>query len=283
VNARTITNFSLLCLVILLVAYLSKTGPAPSPSGMSVVSTMDPALVHHILISRPGKPDVEMARRDRGWMLTRPVLIAANSFRVSSILELPPTPSRSQLNVSEPDLPRYGLAPAQAILALNGSRFLFGDVNPADRGRFLLHGQTVHVVNDTLYQQLLQDAGFFVNPRVLPDGGNLVRIRTPGIELVYRNGAWEQVDGGNKLPGDRLAAIAAAWSDLETARTSIPVTSGPGVADILLDTSSGDRIGLSITRSSVTELVLSRTDPHIEYRFSPGLSQQLGISLDGAD
>ena len=214
--------------------------------------------------------------------MTRPAQVPANPFRISSILELLQTHSLAQLSAAVPDLDRFGLMPASAILTLDDQRFHFGNVNPLDHGRYLMHGQTIHVIEDTLYYQLVQDAGFFVNPRVLTSGAELIHINHPEFELNYRNGRWEQAGGNPQLPLDVLLATADAWAMLEA--TTVVVTLGQQAeeGEIILRTSDGIRIVLS-ARLSSAELVLSRADPGIEYHFPVQTARTLGILPEGGN
>jgi len=282
VNIRTLANILLAATIVVLAAYLFNT-ETPVPASINTgISATDPASIRQIRISRPGKPDIEIVRSGDGWIMTRPLQVTANPFRISSILELLQTHSLARLNADVSDLDRFGLMPAAVILTLDDQRFHFGNVNPLDHGRYLMHGQTIHVIEDTLYYQLVQDAGFFVNPRVLPSGAELTHISHTGFELNYRNGRWEQSGGNPQLPLDDLLAMADAWAMLEA--TTVVVTLGQQAkeGEILLGTSEGLRIALS-TRLSSTELVLSRSDQGIEYHFPAQTARTLGISPEGGN
>jgi hypothetical protein len=272
---RTLLNLVLGVLLLGLSIYLITAPPPLQDVTPARISTTDPASVRHILISRPGKADLRLDRRGQAWMLTAPPDLAAHPARVRSVLALLHASSPVRLAAASSSLARLGLDPPAAILLLNEERFEFGGINPMDNGRYLRHGQSVYVIDDSLYPQLLQDPGFFVNPRILAEGETPIRIQYPSFELAYRHGRWDQPAGDSTLDPESMREIADAWAGLEAARVIVPAASRPLTAEILLDTPSGLHVGLAVTRLTDMELVLSRVEPRVDYLFAADTAARL--------
>lgn len=277
-QTRSLLNLGLLVLVTGLTVYLLSTEPPQTGPAFIPISTLDPDSVNTIQLSSPGKPDLELQKSGTGWQITNPISLTANPFRVNSLLTF--LQSRS-ISTVPPGGPSFGLAEADnpVTLVFNDQAFRFGDINPLDRSRYIQHNNTVHLVEDNLYPQLLQDAAFFASNRLLAVPANLLKIRLGQLELEYLNNAWQQTGGTDKLTEDRISTIAAYWQGLEASRVSAATTM-PSVTDIALETTSGNRIDLA-TIALEPELLLQRLDTHIIYHYPASTATDLGIALNG--
>ena len=162
-RSRLRLNLFLSVVVAGLGAWLWLSGPLlPQEQVYVLISEIDPASVDHIALTRHGKPDLALQRSGTHWQITSPITAAANPFRITSLLSLLQMRSISTVNAP---LEQLGLAEANHPLSLtfDHHRFRFGGVNPLDRSRYVEYEGRVHLVDDTLYPQLLQDAGFFVD------------------------------------------------------------------------------------------------------------------------
>lgn len=275
-QARLLTNLTLLALVIILTVTLWPADmPEPAPA-YTPLTSIDPATVKAIHLSRSNRPDLLLQKSGADWQISSPIQIAANPFRVSSLLSLLNTHSISTVPSGKDT---YGLTDMDkpVTLTFDNQVFRFGDINPFDQSRYLLHDGIIHLVDDKLYQQLLQDVPFFVDTHLLAAGSVLDRIRLAGLEIQYQDNNWSQIDGATFLPVARVIAIADRWLQLEANRVTA-ATGSDVPADILLQTKGGDQIMLtSITTTD--ELQLLRIDKGIVYHFPAQTAVDLGITL----
>ncbi|MEX2352686.1 MAG: hypothetical protein WD709_00765, partial [Gammaproteobacteria bacterium] len=142
-------------------------------------------------------------------------------------------------------------------------------------GRYLLYDNTVHVIEDTLYHQLLQDPGFFVSPRLFNEDTRLTGIQYPDFELRKQDERWIQSGGLRKLSDEELDIITRTWAGLEAVGVNLS-PAGSRDPDIVLHFESGEAIELT-AESNSTGLILSRTEPRLDYRFSRQTGLALGI------
>jgi len=276
-QARLSLNLFLLVLVTVLTVYLLST-EAPEQSPYLPVANIDTATVREIRLARPGKADLLIQNTGTDWQIISPVNIAANPFRVSSLLAFLQIHSISRVTISNPEA--FGLSDADntVTLTFNDQVFRFGDTNPLDQSRYIEHNNTVHLIEDTLYQQLLQDAAFFASNRLLAGSAQLLKIRTANLELDYLDHVWQQAGVTNRLTEADITELVERWQQLEATRVSTAVTKPTSVADIVLEADIGNRIEL-VTIALTPELLLYRYDAGILYHFPAELAADLGITL----
>lgn len=272
-QARIVLNIFLLLLILGLAAYLTRTD-APIPAGQESItlSTIDPVSVNHIQVSRPGKPDLVLQKSGTDWHIVSPIQAVANTFRTSSLLAL--LQSRSLSTVSA-DPASFGLANNQVTVTFDNHVFRFGNINPMDNSRYVLHNDIIHLVEDTLYDQLLQDAAFFADNRLLPIATSVVRIKLAELEIAYINNSWIQVSGTNQIPVATITAMAARWHQLEATRVTTAAATSAAV-DIILETDTGALIEIA-TLAENPELLLQRIDTGTVYHFPAQTAVDLGI------
>jgi len=276
-NIRIVATTSLTIFIIVLAWYLASTEP-PAPEPMiTTLTSFDPESIQNIRITRTDKDSIVLAKTAAGWEMTSPVQIRANPFRINSILAIAIASALRLADMDESALSLLGLAPASVTLALDKHLFAFGLTEPINNGRYVMYGDTVFIVADHLYQQLLQDPGFFISTRLLNTDSRLMQINYPGFELHYRDNVWVPVGSDIKLTPDELIKLTTAWTNLEATRVT---TSGSSTdpADIMLVTEAGDQIALTVAATS-SGLILSRNDTGLDYWFNPDIAAQLLIAL----
>lgn len=276
-NTRILATTTLAVIVIVLAWYLANTeSPVPEPV-ITTLADFDPESIQRIRITRAVDDEIVLAKSGMDWYMTSPVPIRANPFRIISILAVAQSRALALSDSDPADLAQLGLAPATVTLVLDTHAFAFGHTDPIGGGRYVKHNNTVYIIEDNLYQQLLQDPGFFVSTRLLDKDTRLVRINYPGFELHYRDNVWLAVGDNINLALDELNQLISNWSGLEATR----VTSSSGedhLTDIVLVTEAGDQIALSVS-AAPTSLILSRKDTGLDYWFNPNTASQLLIAL----
>jgi len=276
-NIRIIATALLAVIVIVLAWYLASTEPpAPEPA-ITRLTDFDAEAIQHIRITRTGNDVLVLAKTVTGWEMSSPVQISANPFRINSILAISQTQALTLPDMDHIALSQLGFSPASVSLALDEHLFVFGNTEPINNGRYVMYDNTVYIVEDNLYQQLLQDPGFFINTRLLDTDSKLVRIKYPGFELHSRDNVWVMAGGDIALTPDELNKLTATWTDLEATRVTTSINQG-SPANIVLVTESGYQITLAVT-ASADGLILSRKDNGLDYWFNPDSAARLLIAL----
>jgi len=96
--------------------------------------------IHSITIQH-NKNTTKLFRTTGGhWKITHPVSIAANEFRISSILKLLNAPVHNKYASNEIDLKKIGLDKPATSIKLNDEKITFGIINPATDLRYIQKG-----------------------------------------------------------------------------------------------------------------------------------------------
>ncbi len=110
------------------------------------------------------------------WHITQPLFIAANNFRINSILKLVNAPVHNKYPVTKIDLSSIGLdAPATSIM-LNDINIAFGITNPATKLRYLRIGEFIYTIEDVYYPLLSSNLGTLVSLDLLPKTSRIEKL-----------------------------------------------------------------------------------------------------------
>ncbi|PKM43643.1 MAG: hypothetical protein CVV05_12270 [Gammaproteobacteria bacterium HGW-Gammaproteobacteria-1] len=209
-NKRNLLNLVLLLVVVGLglLAWLEPGREAP-PAPLKLTA-LDAAAIDRIRIERPAGV-LEMARRDGRWELTAPIHAPANGIRTDAILSVAAIDSLNSQAITGLDLAAYGLAEPAVRLFLNDTRIDFGNTSPLDQRRYVRVGDTVHLIPDLRYYQLIGGWNGYVSLRLLEENTPLDRIELPGLTLENHEGSWRPQPAPEHWSADAATALAQNW------------------------------------------------------------------------
>ena len=120
-------------------------------------------------------------QEDDRWQITQPVAIAANDFRINSILKLINAPVHNQYSASEIDLAGISLASIgsdtpDTTIKLNEQVIAFGIINPATNLRYIKLENYVYTIEDVYYPLLSSNFGTLVSLNLLPKASNIEKL-----------------------------------------------------------------------------------------------------------
>ena len=275
-RSRWLLNFTLLLGVGLLAGLLLYERP---PAPVTRVSNLEPSAFSQVRFQPYQEEAFTLERDPNGWRLTAPLNLAANSVRVESLLAVASAQSLDGFRAAGNDLEQFGLLPPRARLELGREVFEFGDTDPLDGRRYVLHAGQVHLVTDAFFQHLGASAASYVHPAPLGPGAEPTRIVLPTTRVFLRDGSWQSVgtadeDGHPDHPEpsladhspDQLGELAARWSaaqavSVETLRPELPWQSKVQVA---IRNHPEPLDFLVLTREY--DLLLGRLDTGVQYR-----------------
>jgi len=273
-SSRIALNLILLALVIGLSVFLLRTNhSSPAIELPDPVSTLNPDTINEIRLSRPGKPDMRLQKSDSGWTITEPIHIAANPYRISSLLELLQTVSISTVSA---DPAKLGLLDNPVTLSFDKEVFRFGSTSPLDNSRYIEHQNIIYLIEDRLYPQLIQDAEFFADPHLVQSSFRLQRIRLHELELTFKNDHWVQTSGTPLATDARADEIGNNWNQLVADR----VSTGTGLnaeLTVTLQPTNGEPVGLFVL-SRDPELQIWRKDTGFIYHYPAQVTDALGLT-----
>lgn len=272
----------MLIAVISMTRFLTLNKPEDNLSfNQDRLSLIDPAKIKTIQITRTNKETIKLRKSDSGWYLTNPDLAPANSFRISSIFKFLEERVYTQFKITQTDLSKYGLDQAVVTLSYDDNIIYFGDINPLDQGRFIQHGETVFVVEDSLFQQLIQPAEFYISTLMLTNAESIIRIQCGELILQKDNGLWEQTAGDNRMSDNKIFIMTNTWLNLEANRVT-KTTTHNSLGKIYLSFNDGTRIGI-VLKEAGAELIMSPDIADFDYWFLPQNFENLGIPITGCE
>lgn len=238
----------------------------------ATLTRMDPASVQRISVQRLRQPALQFLREDGAWRMTAPVPARASTARINAILHLLQTISRDRIAAAGANLHTLNLDPAPVTVRLDDAVFRLGGTDPVARLRYVLYGNTVYLVDDSLFYQLTQPAAFFISTQLLPGAAAVSRITYPDHVLYLDGGAWHSRPA---LAGQAAAAVAAAWQRAEAVQV-LPYRQGAAVGRIVIRVGAAD-LAFAI-ESSDAALQLARRDLGVAYQLSPATAAKLGLA-----
>ncbi|MFA5626311.1 MAG: DUF4340 domain-containing protein [Thiohalomonadaceae bacterium] len=213
-NKRTLLNLSLFLLVIL-VALLAWLEPGRQADPITpTLTTLDPASINHIRVERPAGV-IELQREQDQWWLTTPSKAIANPVRINAIISVASSASLGQQHLDEEELAPYGLAQPEVRLWLDELQIDFGGKAPLDNRRYVRVGNTLHVITDLRYYQLIGDWTGYVSLQLLAEGQKLERIELPTLSLINKDGSWLPEPRPENWSADALTLLAQRWQHLQ--------------------------------------------------------------------
>ena len=131
-----------------------------------------------------GEQELELSKESGRWRVRWPKAVDAEPNRVAGIIQWAAQPVIASYAASADDLGRYGLQSPVLTLRFNDTELLLGDKDPIYGRRYVLVGNTVHLVEDTWYKYLTDGLPGVASHRLLPPGTTLSQLQLPDFNLT---------------------------------------------------------------------------------------------------
>lgn len=115
-------------------------------------------------------------QQDGHWQINKPINIAANDFRINSVLELVNAPVHNRYDSDEIKLASIGLDNPATTIEINGIMIEFGIINPATELRYLKMDEFVYTIEDVYYPLLSSHFGTLVSLNLLPTNSRIEKL-----------------------------------------------------------------------------------------------------------
>jgi len=136
-----------------------------------------------LVIEHNGRRTKLEKNADNQWQITEPVSIAANNFRINSILKLATAPIHNSYPISQLDADKIGLGSTDAshtersnnttIVSIGDKMLRFGIISPVTNLRYIQVGETVYTIEDVYYPLLSSHFGTLVSLSLLPGSSSM--------------------------------------------------------------------------------------------------------------
>lgn len=211
-------NIALVIVALSLYWFLNQGLEAPKQQTISTVSQND---ITEITITQAGMDPIVLKKTTANWQLSQPLQTSANNTRIKLLLSILDATSHSRL--AHPDdtmLKQLGLNKTSALLQLNDQYFQFGDLEPINKRRYILHNDNIHLIDDNIMPMLKASAASFIDNKLLSLDRQLSKliipmistnktISTDNITIKQHDGHW--TSEYKNVSSDQLTILINTW------------------------------------------------------------------------
>ena len=272
-RSRTLVNVGLLVLAIVLAIVIAFAPDEDAALDLEPLTAENPRAVSRIRLETRDADPIVLRRAEGVWDLVEPIPIAANDLRVNSLLGVLQAPVHLRIDTGGQSLERYGLVPPRARLLLDSKEIRFGDTEPINGRRYLLHDGRVALVDDAFFSHLSSSAANYVLPALLGRNPAPRSVRLPGFRLYLEAGTWRLEPPVEKAGEGDVARLADAWRDAQATAVR-PYEPTLGWDDeVIVEVGEGE-LRFDVARTEY-EVILGRRDLGIQYHLTKGTGAEL--------
>jgi hypothetical protein len=185
----------------------------------NALTQTDIKAVGHIVISQTNRADITLKKTGGEWQILAPLNARANPTRVNLLLSLLTIKTdRQQAATEGQDLSHFGITSDSTRLTLGQQKFIFGNVEPLRRQRYILHNNIIYLLDDTVSPLLNTSASSFIDNRLFLKDQKITSIKLPlyqetvlaeqTITLNLVNGQWQTE---HDIAMDKLVELIDNW------------------------------------------------------------------------
>jgi hypothetical protein len=274
-NKRILLNLVLLIIVaVLVLVVVFEPGKEPAKQEPNLTS-LKKEQVNRIDIKRAGKQDVHFEKSNDVWQMTAPYQLPANEYRIGSILRLVESKSHSQHDIRQLNKADFDLEKPKVVVTFNdGVSIAFGGNEPLKHQRYVLIGNTLHLVSDTVYYHVNGKPTALVSLQLLPKNISIKAIELPDRKIELKAGRWQVDKEPNEMASDAVTRLLNEWKLVQ----ALDVTEAqhkPGKQQIKIFTEAqAEPIVFSIVQRK-PDFILLRKDKGIEYQLTEDSAERL--------
>ncbi len=272
-KSRARLNLALACLVLLLLG-LTYFRPGKH-AGMDMPLIGDAAALKDLRISLAGQPEIHLVLDQGHWRMLAPQKFPADEALMQGLLDSLGVAVTDRFPAAGADLSKYGLDKPLAKLWLGGAEYDFGAVQPVSKQRYLLHGDTVLLVDDYLFYRVAHASWWWLDKRLLPEGARITALQLPHATVTQdAKGGWQIAPADKSLPPAALQTFVTAWQDIYAMGVA-PIGKGKPQGELAFALAGvKDPVRFQIL-DDPDYLVLARPDLGIEYQLDVSQAETL--------
>ncbi len=273
---RLIINLGLLFAITILIVILKFASNQDNPVAEVHLTQLQPEQINQIKITRNKNDVILMKRVDNHWMMQQPVNAPANEYRINTLLKLVDAYSYSQFKINETDLKQFQLDNPAVVVQLNNTDIAFGDTSPLGKQRYVMVDQVIHLINDSLFQQLQAPATFYVDNKILPEKSAIHKIIFNDIQIEAVNGIW-QITPQQQISADDIVSVVQEWKMLTAITVKLYDKTQPLIQKVTVGFENGDQTTLDIL-AMTPDLLIGNPETGLEYIIGGEYTDKLFIS-----
>lgn len=279
-SRRTLINVVLLVLVAGLAAFITLAPEREAPMDREPLSRENPRAISRIRLHPVEGAPISLRRTEGVWYLTDPIRIAANDFRVNALIGVLAAPVHARIEASADELGRFGLAPPRARVRLDEIEILFGDTQPLNGRRYLLHDGRVALVDDAYFSHLSSSAANYVDPAVLGRDASPREIELPDLRVLREGDTWRLDATDEEANAETITNLVDLWRNAQATAVRPYEPSLDWKEQIRVKLADRD-LRFDLARTEY-EVILGRPELQIQYHLTKSTGARL-LALEPAD
>lgn len=202
-----------LALIVLALALVLMFEPGKQPAPEKIrLTTLQQDDITHIHLHREQQPDIVLEKRGQAWFMLEPYQLAANDFRVKSIMQLAAAESHYQYDTASIDLAKFDLKTPSTSVTFNHSLSLeLGNSDPIKRLRYVKNGPTLHLITDNVYYNLIATVTSYLSYQLLPPESKFNKLELPRFSMQLEQGRWTVTPRPKGLSTDSITELLNEW------------------------------------------------------------------------
>lgn len=262
-KSRLIINVLLLLLIAVVGFFAFKTDNKTNQAPR-VLTDIKAASINKISI-RHNDRTIDIEKKALHWQLTAPINIAANDFRIGTIMKMLETVSHAKYDAGALDLKRFGLENTTTSISFNEHRIDFGIVNPIKNYRYVKLNNEVHLIDDHYYPLISSQLGTLAARNLLPADSKITRLTLPE-QTLSRDAEGKWLSTGD-VSADRIIETINHWKTTEAFgvhdyNERVPLDA------IKVRTAASDKPIVFFITDVDPWLIIARPDIGLEYHFN---------------
>lgn len=215
-------NMALLLLMLGLAVIALLKWKSDAPPEIESFTAIDKNQIQQIVISRMDdngqESEIVLQKQEEQWNISAPLQLAANQFRIDSILQFLTTKHYQQLS-SPVDFAALGLEQPSTRLTVEGIELSLGAKSPFNDGRrYVLLNNKAYLTVDTISYFLTGNPALFASLFPLGNQPVITRLTLPDLSLQLQDHHWElltPIDESLDNSADAIQSLIKAWQHLQ--------------------------------------------------------------------
>jgi len=206
-RSRLFTNLFLLLLAVGLGTFLFVD--EIDQNGIKKLSNLSAESIDQITIHH-NQREIILKKPAQQWRMTKPVAIAANQFRIKTLLNLLSTNSHAQYEADTLELDKYGLKQADTYIIFDNTKIDFGIINPLNNLRYVMLNNQLHLTDDHYYPLVSSQIGALIARELLPTDTKINKLALPEHTLTRdENDLWKSTE---EISSDAITEAIYQWT-----------------------------------------------------------------------
>lgn len=282
-NLINLVLFALIVMLVILVVYEPGKKTSVTPPKLTNLKASN---IKHIQITRAStnlnEQSIEFIKNSDGWGMEKPYQLSANNFRIESLLKLLEATSLSQNNLDRLNKNTFGLDKPSATITFNDKiSIVFGHNKSLKNHRYVQVGSTLHMIADTFFYQLSAKSESYINHKVLPEKGKVIKLTLPNITLEKEEAKWNVTPVAGEFSADSVNQLITEWQLSQAYDIKIDEIKNNNKADIIILLDNNKTLKFKIGKNKES-FVLRNIKTNVQYIMSADRRDKL-LKLSGVN